>query len=318
MSGGSFTPADARSESPLDRARDAAERTAFSGVVDVVWKDGPVRREQELSVRASGGALLLGTPTPLMALRQTRLVRHKAAWDVLWPSAFGRLEGPDTEEKYDERVSVGPELLGYPTWSTEIRVGGHVRERLFTDRGSGLLLRREQYDDHGRLQRAVGFRQLVVDRDAAPLPKPHVAARTDARRAVRATELHQPFVAPAALGGGYRRTGSFRQRDVVQVVYSDGIYDLSVFEQRGRLGSDALPHGGQKVRVRNAWGRHYTWAGGQILLWQAGRTVYTAVGDGPYDDVARAVRALRPSSGPSLIQHFRRACLSLVGGLRDD
>jgi hypothetical protein len=318
MGGASLAPAGARSESPLDLARDAAEQTAFSGVVDVVWRDGAVRRHQQLSVKAARGVLFLGGPTPLMALRQTRLVRHKAAWSVLWPAAFGRLEQPDRADKYDEHISVGPVLLGRPTWEIDILVGDRVRERLFTDQGSDLLLRRQQYDDRGRLQRTIGFRQLEVGGRAPRVPAPHGAKRADARHSVEPSELHQPYSAPAALGGGYQRTGAFRQDDVVQVVYSDGIYDLSIFEQRGRLGSEAVPGGGRRVRVRDAWGWHYTWAGGQIVVWQAGRTVYTAVGDGPFDDVARAIRVLRPSGGPSLVQRFRRACLALVGGLMDD
>ena len=95
------------------------------------------------------------------------------------------------------------------------------------------------------------------------------------------------------LGDGYRRTGVFRKGGVVQVVYSDGIYDMSVFEQRGRLGSKAAPRGGRPVRVGGSKGWQYTWPGGQVVLWQAGRTVYTVVADAPYDDVLGAIRTVK-------------------------
>jgi hypothetical protein len=104
----------------------------------------------------------------------------------------------------------------------------------------------------------------------------------------------------------------------VQVVYSDGIYDLSIFEQRGRLGSKAVPKGGRPVRIGGSKGWHYTWPGGQVLLWQAGRTVYTVVGDAPYDDVLGAIRGVKGSSGPSVAYRFRQACRSLVGAFTGD
>ena len=317
VSGASTPPVAATPKSPLDFAREAAHATSFSGVVDVVWRDGEVRREQQLTVKAAGGVLLFGGPTPLMAFEQARLVRHKAAWDVLWPAAFGRLRRPDSAEKYDQRTYVGPELLGYPTQVIDIRRGDRVRERLYIEQGSGLLLRREQFDDRGRLQRSMGFRQLEVDASAPPLPKP-VSTRTNAGHSVAARDVHAPFSAPTELGDGYRRTGLFRHDDVLQVVYSDGIYDLSVFEQRGRLGSKAVPRGGRRVRIGASKGWHYTWPGGQVVLWQAGRTVYTVVADAPYDDVVRAIRAVRGSSRASVMQHFRQACRSLVGGFGND
>lgn len=317
VSGASAPPAAAGSKSPLDLAREAAQAASFSGVIDVVWQDGKVQRHQQLTVKAAGGVLLFGGPTPLMALEQTRLVRHNAAWDVLWPAAFGRLRRPDSAEKYDRRVSVGPVLLGYPTLMIDIRRGAQVRERLYVEQISGLLLRREQFDERGRLQRSMGFEKLKVDASAAPLARP-VSTKTEAGRSVAAQDLHGPYSAPTELGDGYRRTGLFRRHDVVQVVYSDGIYDLSIFEQRGRLGSKAVPRGGRKVQIGTSKGWHYTWPGGQVILWQAGRTVYTVVADAPYDDVVKAIRNVRGSSGVSLVQRFRQACRSLVGGLGND
>src|SRR5438132_549901 len=108
------------------------------------------------------------------------------------------------------------------------------------------------------------------------------------------------------------------RRCPVQVVYSDGTYDMSVFEQRGRLGSEAAPRGGRPVRVGGSKGWQYTWPGGQVVLWQAGRTVYTVVADAPYDDVLGAIRTVKESSGPSVAYRFRQACRSLVGAFRDD
>jgi hypothetical protein len=318
VGGAAAGPVAADSETALDQARRSAQASSFSGVVDVVWRDGKVMRQQQRTVEAAGGVLLFGGPTPLMALDQARLVREEAAWDVLWPAAFARLSRPDSAEKYEQRVSVGPKMLGYDTVIVDIRRGERLRERLYVEHDFGLLLRREQFDDRGRIQRSVGFRELHVHAEAPPLPRP-VSIATKTLHSVAPDKLRGPYSAPGVLGDGYRRTGTFRQGDVVQVVYSDGIYDLSVFEQRGRLGPKAAPRGGRPVRIGGSKGWHYTWPGGQVILWQGGRTVYTVVADAPYDDVLGAIRTVKgSSSGPSVAYRFRQACRSLVGAFSDD
>jgi hypothetical protein len=318
VGGAAAGPVAADSETALDQARRSAEASSFSGVVDVRWRDGKVMRERQLTVKAAGGVLLFGGPTPLMALDQARLVHEDAAWDVLWPAALARLSRPDSGAKYEQRMSVGPQILGYDTVIVDIRRGERIRERLYVERFFGLLLRREQFDDRGRVQRSVGFRELRVDAAAPPLPRP-VSTATKALHSVATAQLRGAYSAPVGLGAGYRRTGAFRQGDVIQVVYSDGIYDLSVFEQRGRLGSQAAPRGGRPVRIAGAKGWHYTWPGGQVVLWQAGRTVYTVVADAPYDDVLGAIRTVKgSSSGPSVAFRFRQACRSLVGTFTDE
>jgi len=316
VSGASVGPVLADSESVLDHARSSAEASSFSGVLDIVWRDGNVTRQQQLRVKAARGVLLFEGPTPLMALDDARLVRENAAWDVLWPAAL-RLRRPDSGEKYEQRMAVGPKMLGHDTLVIDIRRGDRVRERLYVEQFFGLLLRREQFDDRGGVQRSVGFRELQIDAGAPPMARP-VSTTTKALQSVTGGKLHGPYSAPVVLGDGYRRTGVFRKGGVVQVVYSDGIYDMSVFEQRGRLGSKAAPRGGRPVRVGGSKGWQYTWPGGQVVLWQAGRTVYTVVADAPYDDVLGAIRTVRGSSGPSVAYRFRQACRSLVGAFRDD
>jgi sigma-E factor negative regulatory protein RseB len=311
------SPVAAGDETALDHARRAAEAATFSGVIEVAWRDGSTLYRRQLTVEAANGALLFGGPTPLMAIEQARLMRDDAAWDVLWPAALGRLRRPDSTDKYDQRVSVGPEVLGYTTAIIEFRRHDRVRERLFVEEFSGLLLRRQQFDDRGRLQRSMGFQKLVVESEAPTLPRP-VSTTSDAPRPIDADELSRPYSAPPVLGEGYHRTGVFRHDDVVHVVYSDGIYDLSVFEQRGRLRGAAVPAGGRSVRIGESNGWQYTWPGGQVLLWQAGRTVYTAVGDAPYDDVVKAVQQVRGTSGTSVLHRLRRASRALVGAFSSD
>ena len=44
--------------------------------------------------------------------------------------------------------------------------------------------------------------------------------------------------------------------------------------------------------VGKAAGWRYAWPGGQVVLWQAGSTVYTVVSDAPLDQVLVAARDL--------------------------
>ena len=100
--------------------------------------------------------------------------------------------------------------------------------------------------------------------------------------------LSSPALAPDRLAEGYARVGVYKRDGTVQVLYSDGMYDLSVFERRGALDRTDLGEAGAPVRVGKAAGWRYAWPGGQVVLWQAGETVYTVVSDAPLDQVLTA------------------------------
>ena len=120
--------------------------------------------------------------------------------------------------------------------------------------------------------------------------------------------------APLTLTDGYQRTGTYRRGAVVQVLYSDGLYDLSLFEQQGRLRRSDLPGAGEKVAIGRATGWRYPWPGGQLVVWSAAGKVFTAVSDAPADQVLTAVRSLPAArSGElSLLGKAKRACQALM------
>jgi hypothetical protein len=309
---------EAVASTPLEEAREAARSASFSGVVDVVWREGSVRRHRALPVRASGGALLFEGPKPLLALDEARLARGDRAWDVLWPAALGRVRRPDTSDKYDLRVAVGPQLLGHSTARIDVRRGDALRDRLYVDLHSGLLLKREQFDAGGVLQRSMAFTSLRPNGRALPVPRAGQAPE-GGPEPVGADGLGATYTAPANLPEGYQRTGVFRRgRGVVQVAYSDGIYDLSVFEQRGRLSRGGVPDGGRRTRIGRSHGWHYSWPGGQVLVWPAGRTVYTLVGDAPLEDLLGAASGLPEHRSTSLVHRLRQGMRTLVGAFATD
>jgi hypothetical protein len=126
--------------------------------------------------------------------------------------------------------------------------------------------------------------------------------------------LGAPAAAPETLADGYQRMGVYKSGSVLHVLYSDGVYDLSLFQQQGRLRRSDLPGQGERVSVRGETGWRYPWPGGQLVVWSAGGRVFTAVSDAPADQVLTAVRSLPrvPQRELSFLGKVRRAAQALV------
>jgi hypothetical protein len=174
-----------------------------------------------------------------------------------------------------------------------------------------LLLRREQLDDNGSVVRMVGFESLDLDPGTAPA-RP---VRSVDHQPARVTRASAPYRAPQTLAGGYDRTAMFRRDGVLQVVYSDGIHTLSVFEQQGRLDRHSLPNGAAPVAVGAARGVRLSWAGGEVVMWDAGQSTFTAVGDATAEEVVAAARSMPRPGHPTPWQRLRRACASIVDAI---
>ena len=131
---------------------------------------------------------------------------------------------------------------------------------------------------------------------------------------VRPDRLRAPAAAPETLADGYQRMGIYKNDSVLHVLYSDGVYDLSLFQQQGRLRGSDLPGKGERESVRGATGWRYPWPGGQLVVWSTGGRVFTAVSDAPVDQVLTAVRSLPkvPGGELSLLGKIRRAAQALV------
>ncbi|HEX7276436.1 MAG TPA: hypothetical protein VF244_03610, partial [Acidimicrobiales bacterium] len=89
-------------DDPFDRARAAAARVSFTGTVEVRWLDGATEHREQLSVQSAGGSLLLrGGNQVMVSPTAERLVQHEdGGWDLLWPPALDRVDGPDPLLKY--------------------------------------------------------------------------------------------------------------------------------------------------------------------------------------------------------------------------
>jgi hypothetical protein len=203
------------------------------------------------------------------------------------------------------------------------RVGSEVRELVEVDTVTGLPLERAVLNADGTLVRVVRFDSFVVDPPGATASSapgtaastPPKAAHSTAPRPAATTHLAAPFQAPAVLAAGYHRVGMFHSADGLQVLYSDGVDTLSVFEEPGRLGQGSLPPGRIALRVGGYPAAVWAWPGGQVATWQSGPAVFTVVGDGPLSDLLSAAGSLPPARPVSLSQRLRHACRRLVSEL---
>ena len=311
-------PAGVAGPAPLGRAREAAEHTAFEGVLQVRWRDGAVTRSERLTVQAAAGALVVRGGNQVMARPAFgRLVSHSGGgWEEMWLPSLAPAPRPDGSKYVTTAPVDGPRLAGRTSRVVELHHKGALLERLHLDVQTGLLLKRDQFDARGDIVRTLAFESLTVGDPVGPLADPRSPAH-HAPQAVAADRLGRSAVAPRTLDDGYERMGIYRDGSMVHVLYSDGVYDLSVFQQPGRLRRSDVPSSGERVAVGRATGWRYPWPGGQLLVWSSGGKVLTAVSDAPADQVLAAARSLPPTPTRelSLLGKVRRACQALMAPL---
>jgi sigma-E factor negative regulatory protein RseB len=305
----------AQDDQPLEAAGRAAAHVTFTGSMEVTWSDEQGEHSQTLSVQGGNGSVVVRGSNEVMASPQQRLVEHAGgSWDLLWPVTAGVGGRPAPGLKYQLQASPGPTVSGRTTRLVEVRQGGEVLERLYLDDATNLLLRREQFDRGAGPFRTVGFESITFN-ETTPAPEFPNKVVNHSPKTVSAGHLPSGVSAPGALAGKYQRLGLYRRPGVVQVVYSDGLYDLSVFQQRGRLDRAGLPSA-TRVAIGSANGWHYSWPGGHVVVWEGAGTVYTGVSDAPLDQVLAALRSLPPVSAPSsLLSRLRQACRTLIDPL---
>ncbi|HEV7686893.1 MAG TPA: sigma-E factor regulatory protein RseB domain-containing protein [Acidimicrobiia bacterium] len=300
----------------LDRARDAAETQAFQGVVAVVWRDGREQHSEQVPVRSAAGVLRFGDE--VIGAGARRMVHSTDGWLSLWGHDVTTL-GPSPTAKYRLAVEPGPDVAGRPTDMVAVQLVGasRLRERLYVDRQSGLLLRRELLDSRGDPYRSVAFMTLSSDSGTV-----EAAAVGTAPRAAHSSEptparhLKAPFKLKSRIGMEYRLVGAYKSSGVVQQFFSDGLHGLSVFEQRGHLAAAETTLAGQsgrgrEVEISGHTMRAYSASVGEAVVWESDGVVYTAVTDAPWTDLAGAVRDLPHADPPGRLRRVAQTVVSL-------
>jgi sigma-E factor negative regulatory protein RseB len=264
----------------LERAVTAGRRLEYRGTQHVtVWRDGVAHRTSaELAHDPATGSVVRGRGAHPEADGDTA---------VLDPRVLDRLAAA-----YALSVRGPVPCAGRTASLVEARRGdGAVAGRLWVDRDSGLLLRREVYDAAGRRARSTA----LVDLDVAP--SRHAdrrPARTAARAAAGPGTLErlraQGWPVAERLPGGFRLLEARRDEPVLQLAYTDGLSTLSVFVQPGGL-EHARLEGFAPQRV-DGWPVTVRRTAPERVVWSDGRHAYTVVSDAPEPAVLAVVAAL--------------------------
>ena len=66
------------------------------------------------------------------------------------------------------------------------------------------------------------------------------------------------------------------------------------------------------VRLSKGRGWRFSWPGGEGVVWAAGRTVYTLVGDAPPQELVNVAGSVPVERSSPVLHRVRQACRSLV------
>jgi negative regulator of sigma E activity len=177
-----------------------------------------------------------------------------------------------------------------------------VAARWWIDDATGIVLWEETYDKSGALDLSFGFRSVSISRADSileHLPPRLAVPRTNTSLSLSsAAELSATGWSSSRKLAGLSlvrlRTDRAGSPEAVQLVYSDGLTTVSVFEQRGRLTT---------VPPASQWdatvGAHIRSGASSVATWQSGDIVFTVVTDGSAGVLGDTVAAL-PHDGPKM------------------
>jgi hypothetical protein len=259
----------------LDRAREGVRRYEFTGAVRLRWDDAGVRRTRVVEVTAADGALRLAHGRVRLADGRS-WIKEGHEWQSVAATAHD-VPAPAIAGKYRVVVRTGPPVLDRVTRELTVRHQGVVVERVTFDDELGIVLARTRYHPSGRVRSSMRFVSLTDVR-------PSSGRTTVPPGRGRAIALGRD-AGPHAVGDGYRLVDARRlPGGDVQLRYSDGIFDASVFEHDEELDWDRLPRGGTRVRAGDERVRRYDTAAGAVLVWESDGRSVTCVTDAPTAD----------------------------------
>jgi hypothetical protein len=201
------------------------------------------------------------------------------------------------------------------------RDDGVRREVLYLDELTGLVVRRETFDRDGAAVRVVAYTELELLPAATRVASDDAGADAAPRHPEAPPELVERiraagFVAPDELDAGYLLLGAAELPDAsvptVHLLYGDGLYTLSVFQQRGRMASAARR--GAVALATDDGGAVWRWPGSEPrrLVWNGDGLTFTVLTDAPTDEVLLAIGGL-PTDPPSSILDRLSRGLQRVG-----
>ena len=206
------------------------------------------------------------------------------------------------------------------------RFDGSLAAQYWLDKQTMVPLRRELFDTSDNVISEDSFVQVKFGADTVPQFTGAGAARVQSQAvqpAVQSTWVaaDQPARFLASLAGqGWQVPGSLpgglplyaaasaktTSGEVVDLEYSDGLYVVSLFVQRGTLAS-SMP-GWRQVSVD---GRQ-AFVSGHSVIWAAPGFVYTMIADAPAQAESQVVRSLPRGGSPGVLDRFGRGFIRLA------
>jgi sigma-E factor negative regulatory protein RseB len=199
------------------------------------------------------------------------------------------------------------------------RADGSLAAEYWLDTATKLPLKRLVYSDSRQLISVGSFNDVTIGAGTAapafaggPQPKATVWSYPIAPAQLFAFS-RQGWVVPPVLPGGltlftggetFTPTGP-----VLDLAYSDGLYVVSVFEQRGKLAAKLA--GWQKTKVAGEVVYAAT-ADQQSLTWSSRDVVYTLIADAPSQTVNAAVGKLPHDEPPGFWKRISRGFVRLA------
>lgn len=282
----------------LQRARTAVLREDFSGVVQIGWLRRGSWQTARVPVSGTGGTVQVGDGARQAEGRgNVRWIAGVSGWQAGWDEPV-RGATPRPSKHWDLSLAAGPEIAGRTTDVVTARdpETRAARLKVYIDRNTGVLMRREVLDARGRAVRSVGFVEVKKLGGSRAAPPDEPKARNAAPDKV--TSLPKGYAAPRRVGDRYVLAGQYVRDDgVVQLYYSDGLFGVSLFQQRGEIDWKGLPNGGGRVAIDGDRGRDYEAAGGTVLVWEDDDVTFTAVSDATTRDLRVFASALASTTG---------------------
>jgi sigma-E factor negative regulatory protein RseB len=282
----------------LARARTAAATHDFVGVVRIEWRTSAGSHVSDVPVSSDQGLVEIGLGSNMVVGEGLDRWAGADGASTLWHDA-GPNQLPDPSSKWDLTTAAGPSIVDHATTVIDARdKHGTVRARLYVDRATGLLLRREVLNSHGRAVHIVTFIALSqVDPNQPGGTSPTRPRAAKQRTNDTLTTVPDGYEAPSAAGSGFHLVARYRQGGgVVQLFYSDGLFNVSVFEQPGQLDWGALPSGGTDAHVSDERTLSYETAAGTVMFWNVQGDVFTCISDAPVDQVSSFVTSFANAS----------------------
>ena len=273
----------------VEQTREAPLTYDFQGVVELAWRDGTTMQRATATVRGTNGTIEIDSGSGhVVDYGATTYVLGKSGWTSVGVAPTPT-NLPTADHAWTLVAHAGMEIAGRPTTTVVASRGSTgVVQKLGIDTQTGMLLSREVWGN-GHLERSLQFTSLTVG--AGPSAAPPKRTRSTATSAVP-----DGYRAPREPGGGYVLVATKREPGGVQLSYSDGLFTISIHEQKGALDWGALPKGGTSLEIGGHQARRYVEPGADVIVWERDGVVYTCVTDAPAAVIDAMVAGLAPSS----------------------